>query len=80
MRVTFPEELVKDIEAGGYKKEEEEREDPEPSPEPTPVSTDYNDLENKPKVNGVELVGDKNFTDLGTRSLTEEEIYYLFNS
>lgn len=82
MRVVFPEEIVKDIENGGYKKEEEEREKPEPEPGPDPeppaVSTDYNDLENKPRINGEELVGDKDFSDLGTRSMTEEEIAKLF--
>lgn len=28
-------------------------------------SSDYSDLENKPKINGVELAGDKSLEDLG---------------
>lgn len=83
MKVVFPDEIVKDIANGGYKKEEEEREHPDPGPDPEPDpqpsgSTDYNDLENKPRINGTELVGDKDFSDLGTRSLTEEEVTGLF--
>ena len=35
---------------------------------------DYNHLSNKPKVNGVELVGDKSFPDLGMRRITGGEI------
>lgn len=34
-------------------------------------SSDYNDLENKPKVNGVELVGDVNLKDLSVYSIDE---------
>lgn len=41
----------------------------------TPVATgkepgDYNDLENKPRINGVELRGDISFEDLGLPDLS----------
>lgn len=33
----------------------------------------YNNLSNKPKVNGVELKGDTSFEDLGLHAVTQEE-------
>lgn len=35
---------------------------------------DYNDLKNKPRVEGVELVGDKTLEELGMRNITPQEI------
>lgn len=44
------------------------------------VSTsNYEELFNKPKINGVTLVGDKSFEDLGDESLTNIEIATIFN-
>lgn len=38
------------------------------------VSNNYNELNNKPKIEGVELVGNKTFPDLGLNTITEQEI------
>lgn len=38
------------------------------------ISYDYNQLANKPKINGNTLVGDKDFEDLGLGQVTEQEI------
>ena len=38
---------------------------------------DYEKLHNKPKINGVELVSDKSFEDLGTHAMTNLEILEL---
>lgn len=38
-------------------------------------TTDYNDLENKPQINGVELIGNKTSSDL--KMYTKEEVDYL---
>ena len=35
---------------------------------------DYNDLRNKPSIEGVELVGDKSFEELNLQSLTNSEL------
>lgn len=44
------------------------------------VSTsNYEDLYNKPKINGVTLIGDRSFEDLGEESLTNMEIVTIFN-
>lgn len=49
--------------------------------EATKVSTsDYNDLYNKPQINGVELKGDKSLEDLGDAPLTNLEIKEMFNN
>lgn len=40
-------------------------------------TSDYNDLENKPQINGVELKGNKTSSDL--KMYTQEEIDYLLN-
>ena len=37
-------------------------------------SNDYNDLINKPSIEGVELVGDKTLEELGVEALTPQEI------
>lgn len=37
-------------------------------------SNNYNDLDNKPKVNGVTLTGDKSFPDLDLHTLSIAEI------
>lgn len=46
----------------------------------TVIDKDYNSLINKPKINGVELIGDKSFPDLGLESLSNIEIENLLNS
>lgn len=40
-------------------------------------STDYNDLENKPSIQSVELEGDKTFEELGIVSINNDEISNL---
>ena len=40
---------------------------------------DYNQLSNKPQINGVELLGDKSFPDLGMRNITSGEILDILN-
>ena len=40
---------------------------------------DYNDLENKPSINEVELVGNKTFEDLGDSPLKNLDIQAIFN-
>lgn len=40
---------------------------------------DYDNLLNKPKINEVELMGDKSFDDLGLIPLTNTEIAKMFN-
>lgn len=40
---------------------------------------DYNKLSNKPKINGVELIGDRSFEDLGEENLTNIEILTIFS-
>lgn len=46
---------------------------------PVTGSTDYNDLTNKPKINTVELKGDKSFEDLGLQRITNREIEAMFD-
>lgn len=85
MKVTWPDKLITDLKSGGYKKEEEEREHPSPSPDPDPdpqpdpdpdpqPETDYEKLNNLPKINGVELKGNKFFRDLGLEPLTTNQL------
>lgn len=45
-----------------------------------PGTTNYEDLENRPAINGVELEGDKSFEDLGAEALTNSEIEQLLNN
>ena len=40
----------------------------------------YNELEDKPQINDVELVGNKSFEDLGAESLTNIDIENIINS
>lgn len=40
---------------------------------------DYEELENKPKINGVTLIGDRSFEDLGEDTMTNREIVAIFN-
>lgn len=35
---------------------------------------DYNDLDNKPSINTITLIGDKSFSDLGLQPMTNEMI------
>lgn len=39
---------------------------------------DYEKITNKPKINGIELVGNKSLQDLGLRPLSNTEIENLF--
>ena len=43
-------------------------------------TNDYNDLINKPSIEGVELVGDKTLEELGVEALTPHEIDAIINS
>ena len=43
-------------------------------------TNDYNDLINKPSIEGVELVGDKTLEELGVEALTNAEIDAIINS
>ena len=43
-------------------------------------TNDYNDLINKPSIEGVELVGDKSLEELGVEALTPQEIDAIINS
>lgn len=38
------------------------------------VTSNYPDLQNKPKINNVDLVGDKSFDELGLKGLTNSEL------
>ena len=40
----------------------------------------YNDFDDKPSINEVELIGNKSFEDLGAESLTNIEIENIINS
>jgi len=44
-----------------------------------PTDNDYEHLRNKPSIEGVELVGDKTFEELGDTPLTNMEIQAIFN-
>lgn len=44
------------------------------------ISGSYNDLSDKPKINSVELVGNKTFEDLGAKRLTNSDIELIINS
>ena len=46
----------------------------------TSGTNDYNDLVNKPSINGVELVGDKTTEELDIMPLTNAEIDEFMNS
>ena len=39
----------------------------------------YNELSNKPSIEQVELVGNKNFSDLGLETMSNMEILTMFN-
>lgn len=43
-------------------------------------TNDYNDLVNKPSIEGVELIGDKSLEELGVEALTPQEIDAIINS
>ena len=40
---------------------------------------DYEKLHNKPKINGVELVGNQSFDDLGMSELTALDVFNILN-
>lgn len=37
-------------------------------------TNDYNKLKNKPQINGVELIRNKSFSDLGMNNITNQEL------
>lgn len=41
-------------------------------------SSDYEQLDNLPKINNVELIGNKNFDDLGLQAISDSQINQLF--
>lgn len=43
------------------------------------TTSDYPSLNHKPQINGVTLIGDKSFEDLGDNPLTNVEIKAIFN-
>lgn len=43
------------------------------------VNRDYERLDNKPSINGVELIGDRTFEDLGEETITNAELLALIN-
>ena len=43
-------------------------------------TSNYNDLNHKPKINGVELIQDKSFEDLGQKPLTNIQILNIINT
>ena len=45
-----------------------------------PVANDYEALYNKPRIEDVELVGNKTFIDLGLVELTNEQILEIWNT
>ena len=45
----------------------------------TVISGDYNDLSNKPQINGVVLEGDKTLADLHFNSLQPDQIEDIWN-
>ena len=44
------------------------------------VNTDYDVLENKPRINGVELVGNKTFEDLGEETISNAELQSIIEA
>ena len=48
--------------------------------DPISGTTDYNDLINKPQIEGVTLTGDKSFPDLDLDTLTNTEIQEIFDN
>jgi hypothetical protein len=49
-----------------------------PGPPGLPGTTNYNDLTNKPRIESVELIGNKTLDEIGIRTITETEIGLLF--
>lgn len=43
------------------------------------VEKNYNELGNKPSIEQVELIGNKNFSDLGLETMSNMEILTMFN-
>ena len=43
------------------------------------VEKNYNELSNKPSIEQVELIGNKNFSDLGLETMSNIEILTMFN-
>lgn len=50
----------------------------ESGPQGPPGTTNYNDLTNKPRIESVELIGNKTLDEIGIRIMTENEIDLLF--
>ena len=47
-------------------------------PQGPPGTTNYNDLTNKPRIESVELIGNKTLDEIGIGTITENEIDLLF--
>lgn len=47
-------------------------------PQGPPGTANYNDLTNKPRIESVELIGNKTLDEIGIRTMTENEIDLLF--
>ena len=43
------------------------------------VEKNYNELSNKPSIEQIELIGNKNFSDLGLETMSNMEILTMFN-
>lgn len=46
---------------------------------PRAGATSYEDLEDKPSINGVELAGNKTFAELGEQTITNAELAQIIN-
>jgi len=46
---------------------------------PRAGATSYEDLEDKPSINGVELAGNKTFEELGEQTITNAELAQIVN-
>lgn len=44
------------------------------------INADYEQLENKPQINGVELNGNKTFEELGEQTITNVELQDIINT
>lgn len=50
----------------------------ETGPPGPPGTANYNDLTNKPRIESVELIGNKTLDEIGIRAMTETDIGLLF--
>lgn len=80
------EDLEQNIDLGEEMTEEDidiqtgdDEEDIDVLDEASVVNLDYNKLRNKPRVNGVTLIDDKSFEELGVEPMTNQEILDTVN-